>query len=91
LSLVLLKGVSKSFGDQRVLENVSLNISEGEFTVLVGPNGAGKSTLLRIMVGLLLPDEGEVNILGFDVKKHWKKLAGISVLCLLTKEVYIGS
>jgi len=58
-----------------VLENVSLNISEGEFTVLVGPNGAGKSTLLRIMVGLLLPDEGEVNILGFDVKKHWKKLA----------------
>jgi len=75
LSLVLLKGVSKSFGDQRVLENVSLNISEGEFTVLVGPNGAGKSTLLRIMVGLLLPDEGEVNILGFDVKKHWKKLA----------------
>ncbi|ABS61446.1 ABC transporter-like protein [Thermosipho africanus H17ap60334] len=75
MSLVLLKGVSKSFGDQRVLENVSLNISEGEFTVLVGPNGAGKSTLLRIMVGLLLPDEGEVNILGFDVKKHWKKLA----------------
>jgi len=49
LSLVLLKGVSKSFGDQRVLENVSLNISEGEFTVLVGPNGAGKSTLLRII------------------------------------------
>jgi len=77
LSLVLLKGVSKSFGDQRVLENVSLNISEGEFTVLVGPNGAGKSTLLRIMVGLLLPDEGEVNILGFDVKKHWKNSQGI--------------
>jgi len=68
-----------------------LNISEGEFTVLVGPNGAGKSTLLRIMVGLLLPDEGEVNILGFDVKKHWKKLARYIVLCLLTKEVYIGS
>lgn len=75
MSVIVLKDVSKSFEGQNVLEKVNLEISEGEFVVLVGSNGAGKSTLLRIMVGLLLPDEGEVNILGFDVKKNWKKLA----------------
>nr|WP_277601155.1 ATP-binding cassette domain-containing protein [Thermotoga sp. Ku-13t] len=42
---------------------------------MAGENGSGKSTLLKIMIGLLLPNEGEVRVLGIDVKRHWKKLS----------------
>jgi ABC-type Mn2+/Zn2+ transport system ATPase subunit len=46
------------------LEGVSFAVAPGSFTALIGPNGAGKSTLLRILLGLLRPDRGEVEIFG---------------------------
>src|SRR2546430_1036700 len=58
------EGVSFAFGAHRVLEDVELEVSPGEFTALVGPNGAGKSTLLRIVLGLLAPEAGRVEIFG---------------------------
>ncbi len=67
--------VSKSFNNRVVLRKINLKIERGEFVVIAGPNGSGKSTLLKTMVGLLLPDEGEVKVLGFDVKRQWKKLS----------------
>src|SRR5262249_19820004 len=57
-------GVSFAYGGQRVLDDVAIEISPGEFTALVGPNGAGKSTLLRIMLGLLAPQTGRVELFG---------------------------
>ncbi len=68
-------GVSKSFGDVRVLRDINLRIREGEFVVIAGENGSGKTTLLKVMTGLLIPDEGKVRVLGFDVSKDWKKLS----------------
>ncbi|MBL8041298.1 MAG: ABC transporter ATP-binding protein, partial [Nitrospira sp.] len=47
-----LRAVSKSFGDQPVLRDVSLKVPDGSFTILLGPSGCGKSTLLRIIAGL---------------------------------------
>ena len=64
-TIISLSNVSKSFKEDfgkriEVLRNISLQISEGEFFVLVGPSGSGKSTLLRIMSGLEKDYEGKV-------------------------------
>ncbi|PKR89017.1 ABC transporter ATP-binding protein [Pleomorphomonas diazotrophica] len=61
---VRLQNVSKSFGRQTALEDVSLRVPNGSFVVLLGPTGAGKTTLLRIVSGLDTPNEGDVFIAG---------------------------
>jgi ABC-2 type transport system ATP-binding protein len=58
------KGIHKSFGNTKVLEEISLSVEEGEFYGLFGPNGAGKTTLLKILTGQLQPDRGEINTAG---------------------------
>src|SRR5205807_10229479 len=63
------EGVSFAFGTHRVLEDVGLEVSPGEFTALVGPNGAGKSTLLRIVLGLLAPQAGRVEMFGASPRR----------------------
>jgi phospholipid/cholesterol/gamma-HCH transport system ATP-binding protein len=62
--LIQLKGVSKTFGDNRVLDKVDLTIYRGEALAIIGPSGTGKSTILRVIAGLIAPDEGEVYVAG---------------------------
>ncbi|QZZ19181.1 ABC transporter ATP-binding protein [Leptothermofonsia sichuanensis E412] len=62
--LIELKGVSKSFGSNVVLDNIDLTIYRGEALGIIGPSGTGKSTVLRIIAGLLAPDAGEVYVQG---------------------------
>ncbi len=59
---VELRGVSKAFGEQRVLENASFEAEFEHTLALVGPSGGGKSTLLRLLAGLDRPDAGEVRV-----------------------------
>lgn len=54
----------------QALDNVTLRASRGTLTALVGPDGAGKTTLIRLVCGLLAPDEGSLNVLGFDVVRQ---------------------
>lgn len=63
---VEIDGVSFSYGDNLVLEDVSLAVDRGEFFGIIGPNASGKSTLLRLMLGLLQPDRGGIRVLGSD-------------------------
>jgi len=65
--MVEVKDVSKSFGDNVVLEKISFKVDEGENFVVFGRSGTGKSVLLKCMVGLLEPDSGEININGKSV------------------------
>ncbi len=64
MSVIDIRGVSKSFGDVNVLDNISFNVKKGDFFFLFGPNGAGKTTLLRIITGQIAPDSGDALVLG---------------------------
>ena len=61
---VEVEGVSKRFGMQPALDDVTLRIRRGEVYGILGPNGAGKTTLIRSLVGLIVPDGGTVTVLG---------------------------
>ncbi|GAA0913081.1 ABC transporter ATP-binding protein [Streptomyces thermoalcalitolerans] len=61
---VVVSDVTKSYGDRRAVDGVSLEVRRGEFFGLLGPNGAGKSTLVEIMEGLRKADSGSVTVLG---------------------------
>ena len=63
---ILVRNVSKRFGDFTALDDVSLEVGGGSLTALLGPSGSGKSTLLRIIAGLEIPDTGEILISGED-------------------------
>jgi len=63
------KGVSKFYGSQKALDEVSFSIKSGEIVGFLGPNGAGKSTMMKIITGYFPPNEGEVKVAGFDVEK----------------------
>src|SRR5512136_374510 len=67
MSTIEVSHLSKSFGQLKVLDDVSLNVGEGEFFGLFGANGAGKTTLLKILSGQLAPDSGEVYTAGYPI------------------------
>ncbi|MBD3348009.1 MAG: ATP-binding cassette domain-containing protein [Candidatus Eisenbacteria bacterium] len=65
--MLRLTGISKSFREETALRDISLEFASGETTVLIGPSGCGKSTLLRIIVGLVSPDSGTVELDGREM------------------------
>jgi ABC-2 type transport system ATP-binding protein len=64
---ILLKNISKNYGAQKALNEVTLTIEKGQITGLLGPNGAGKSTLMKIITGAILPTSGTAVVNGVDV------------------------
>lgn len=65
--------VSKAFGDIKALDDISFQVSDGEFVFLTGPSGAGKTTLLRLVLRELFPDEGEIVLEDVDITKLKRK------------------
>jgi ABC-2 type transport system ATP-binding protein len=68
--LVQASNIKKSFGNNRAVDGVSLQIKAGEIYGLVGSDGAGKTTTMRLLVGALLPDAGEIEVCGHNVLKQ---------------------
>jgi sulfate/thiosulfate transport system ATP-binding protein len=64
---IIIRSISKRFGDAAALRDVSLEVPAGSLTALLGPSGGGKSTLLRVIAGLEVPDTGTIEIDGQDV------------------------
>ena len=71
--IVKIENLSKSFGSKPVLNNISLNIGEGDIFAIVGPNGAGKTTTMRCIYGDLVPDAGRVTVFGRSVTSKEKE------------------
>lgn len=69
-SVIKVDGLVKRYGDRVVLNGVSFSVWEGEIFGLLGPNGAGKTTLISILATLLPPDEGQVLICGYDLRRE---------------------
>ena len=67
-------GISKKFGSTLALNNVTFSVDESEIFGFIGPDGAGKTTLFRIIATLLLPDDGDMKILGLDCNSDFKVL-----------------
>ena len=67
--MIVLDGLTKSFGDKRVLEGLSLEVPDGKNTVIIGYSGSGKSVTLKLVVGLLEPDAGRVLVDGDVVQE----------------------
>ena len=71
---ISVKNISKSYDKAKALENISFEVKSGELFGLIGPDGAGKTTLFRILTTLLIQDEGEANVAGYDVLKDYKSI-----------------
>lgn len=65
--MIKVENVTKLYGTQHALNNVSLSINEGEIVGLLGPNGAGKSTLMKIITCFIPPTSGNVSVCGYDI------------------------
>lgn len=67
---LIVEGVTKSYGSLKALDDVSLAVDRGEFVALLGPNGAGKSTLFQLLTGLFVPNAGDIEVAGFDMRRQ---------------------
>ncbi len=68
-----LKNVSKSFGKRKVIDNISLDVKEGEIYGFLGPNGSGKTTTIKMILSLIDSDSGEIKVNGYDTRKQFEK------------------
>ncbi|MGH2350292.1 MAG: ABC transporter ATP-binding protein [Chloroflexota bacterium] len=80
MASVSLVGITKSFGDIRVLDNVTLHVPDGASVAVLGPSGCGKTTLLRVVAGLEPPDSGAVAFDGQDVSRSGAQDRGIGMV-----------
>ena len=74
---IIIENLSKSYGKVNAISDISFRVNKGEIFGCIGPDGAGKTTLIRILVTLLLADEGHALVEGLDVVKDYKKIRKI--------------
>jgi ABC-type polar amino acid transport system ATPase subunit len=72
MKMIVIKKLNKSFGELNVLNNINLEVNQGEVISIIGPSGSGKSTLLRCLIGLEQLDSGSIEIEGVSVKSSKK-------------------
>jgi ABC-2 type transport system ATP-binding protein len=68
------RGLTKSFGRRKVVDDVAIQVRKGEICGFLGPNGSGKTTTIRMLCGLLAPDAGEGTCLGYDIRRDARRI-----------------
>jgi ABC-2 type transport system ATP-binding protein len=77
-SQIIVKNLTKLYPKVKAVDNVSFTVEPGEIFGLLGPNGAGKTTTIRLLMTLIKPTEGQINILGIDARRHPEKIRQFS-------------
>ena len=75
IPIIEIKDLSKSFGSFKAVDNLSLTVNQGDIYGFLGPNGAGKSTTIRMMMSLIQPSSGYINIFGMPLSQHRSSIA----------------
>ncbi len=89
-TIIEIKGLGKTYsGGQVALNDINLDIREGEILALLGPNGAGKTTLISAICGLVSPTSGTVTVAGFDIKKDYRQTR--ELIGLVPQELTLGA
>ncbi len=70
--MIEIKSLYKNFGKLQALNNISLNLPAGETIAMIGPNGSGKTTLIKTLLGLVIPDKGDILMNKQSVLKQWQ-------------------
>ncbi|MCK0162137.1 ABC transporter ATP-binding protein [Allomuricauda sp. F6463D] len=70
--MIEIDNLHKKFGKNEVLKGVDLTIDEGRIYAILGPNGSGKTTLIKSILGMVIPDKGNISVLDKPIKKEWK-------------------
>lgn len=73
-SAIFVRGLVRSFGERRAVDELDLDVAKHEFLGLLGPNGAGKTTTIQVLATLLAPTQGQVQVLGLDPAKQGSQL-----------------
>lgn len=87
-SILSIKKLSFSYGTEKVLKNINLELNPGEVFALIGPNGAGKSTLFRLIAGLLPIQTGSIKVNGNDIESHPVKAKENQLLLTDNPDIY---
>src|SRR5579859_386966 len=77
---ILLKDLSKHFGDTAAVDHVTLSVAAGELFFLLGPSGCGKTTLLRMIAGFVRPDAGQIHFAGDDITDRPPRVRGAALV-----------
>ncbi len=70
--MIQIKQLEKSFGKNKVLKGVNLEVSKSGICAILGPNGSGKTTIIKTILGMVLPSKGEVMVVGKSIKGNWQ-------------------
>ncbi len=73
--VLAISGLTKEYGSVRAIDNISFSVNPGEIIGLLGPNGAGKTTTIHMVLGILEPTQGSIEIFGMDLKEHRSKIS----------------
>ena len=85
MNIIEINGLTKTYGKSRGINDLNLDIAEGDFFGFIGPNGADKSTTIRTLLGLITPTGGSAKIFGYDIVKDKKKI--LSEVAYLPSEI----
>ena len=80
MDAIYAQGLSRTFGEKKALDGLSLSLPQGSVFGFLGPNGAGKTTTVKLLTGLLTPTEGECSIFGLSPRSDAEKCMPYAVL-----------